>query len=128
MPTVEQLDQGVSVVREIRFASGAIGTEVVFTDPQLPGVPFWGLTSPNWILDIVHTIDPGAADIYTLRTTRQGKESKRWFTAGLQREIDTGKRPGIPVRFDPGQVQWTNEQTAGVSAAQNYLVMLQHEL
>ena len=128
MPTIEQLDIGVSVVREIDFVAGAIGTEVTFTDPQLPGVSFWNINSPNWIFDIVNTIDPAAADIYTLRTTRQGKESKRWFTSGLLRGTDLGKRPGLPVVFNPGQVQWTNEQTAGVSAARNYLIMLQHEL
>jgi len=128
MSLQSKTEAGVSVVRQINMAApGALNTDVTLTDFQT-GETFWTNTRNNFIQDITNAIDPVAGLQYFLKTERNGKERKRWFSAMLLTTFNGTVRPGFPVFMGSGQLQWVAQQTLGALTAQNWLVTLQHDL
>jgi len=128
MSLQSRVDRGISTVKQINMAApGALNTDVTLTD-QATGDRFWTVSRDNFIVDITNAIDPIAGLQYFLTTTRNGKERKRWFSAMLLTTFNGESRPGFPVLFGKGQVNWVAQQTLGALTAQNWLVTLQHEL
>jgi len=120
--------KGISVVRQMNMAApGALNTDVRLTDFQL-GETFWTNSRDNFIQDITNEADPAAGLRYFVKTERNGKERKRWYSAMLLTTFNGAVRPGFPVFLAKGQVQWVGQQIAGALTAQNYLVTLQHDL
>ena len=128
MPTIAQLDKGVSVVRQVDFtAPGALNQDRIFTD-NITGDAFWTNSRDNWIFNLTNAIDPIAGLQYFYKTHRNGKEKKRWYSNMLLTTFTGDVRSGFPVFFGKGQMQWVLNQTLGALTAQNLLVTLQHDL
>jgi len=128
MSLQSRVERGISTVKQINMAApGALNTDVTLTD-QATGDRFWTVSRDNFIEDITNAIDPVAGLQYFLTTTRNGKERKRWFSSMLLTTFNGESRPGFPVFFGRGQVNWVAQQTLGALTAQNWLVTLAHEL
>jgi len=128
MPTVAQLDKGISVVRQVNFAAaGALNQDRIFTDDQ-SGDAFWTNSRDNWIFNLTNAIDPVAGLQYFYKTHRNGKEKKRWYSNMLLTTFTGETRPSFPQFLGKGQLQWVLQQTLGALTAQNLLVSLQHDL
>jgi len=128
MSLQNRVDRGDSVVRQIdQAAAGALDVDVTLTDLQT-GDRFWTNSRQNFIQDITNAIDPIAGLQYLVTTQRNGKETKRWYSAMLQTAFNGESRPGFPVLLRPGQINWVGQQTLGALTAQSYLVTLQHDL
>jgi len=123
-----RVDRGDSVVRQVdQAAAGALDTDVTLTDLQT-GDRFWTNSRPNFIQDITNAIDPIAGLQYLVTTQRNGKETKRWYSAMLLTTFNGPSRPGFPVFLRPGQINIVGQQTLGALTAQSYLFTLQHDL
>jgi len=108
------------VVRQInQAAAGALNTDVTLTDPQLGGLTFQTLGTPNRLLDITNAADPAAGLLYLLKLVRNGREVRRWVAQQLITTID--RHVGFPVDLRAGEIQWVGQQTLGALTAQNYL-------
>jgi len=128
MSLAQRVDQGISVVRQIDMAApGALNTDVTLTDLQT-GDRFWLNSRDNFIQDITNLADPAAGVRYFVTTQRNGKEKKRWYSTNLLTTFNGEKRPGFPVVFGRGQVNWVGQQLLGALTAQSWLVTLQHDL
>jgi len=124
----QKVDQGISTVRQVdQAAAGALNTDVTLSDLQT-GETFWTNSRDNFIQDITNLADPAAGLRYFVKTERNGKERKRWYSAMLLTTFNGAKRPGFPVFLGKGQIQWVGQQTLGALTAQSYLVTLQHDL
>lgn len=108
-PQVRQINQA---------AAGALATDVVLTDP-LTTLAFQTLTKPNRLLDITNEADPIAGLRYHVRTEKNRKELRRWFSVQLLTTID--RHVGFPLDINSGNYQWIGQQSAGALTAQNYL-------
>lgn len=123
-----RVDSGISTVKQIdQAAAGALNQDVTLSD-LATGENFWTNTRDNFIQDITNLADPAAGLRYFVKTERNGKERKRWYSAMLLTTFNGVVRPGFPVFLGKGQVQWVGQQTLGALTAQSYLVTLQHEL
>jgi len=123
-----RVDQGISVVRQIDMAApGALNTDVTLTDLQT-GLTFWTNVRANFIQDITNLADPAAGVRYFLKTERNGKERKRWYSTNLLTTFNGESRPGFPVALPPGQLSWVAQEILGALTAQSWLVTLQHDL
>jgi len=128
MSLQSRTEAGVSTVKQIdQAAAGALNTDVTLSD-LATGENFWTNTRDNFIQDITNLADPAAGLRYFVKTERNGKERKRWYSAMLLTTFNGQVRPGFPVFLGKGQVQWVGQQTLGALTAQSYLVTLQHEL
>jgi len=128
MSLQSRTEQGVSTVKQIdQAAAGALNTDVTLSD-LATGENFWTNSRDNFIQDITNLADPAAGLRYFVKTERNGKERKRWYSAMLLTTFNGVVRPGFPVFLGRGQVQWVGQQTLGALTAQSYLVTLQHEL
>jgi len=128
MSLQNRVDRGDSVVRQIDMAApGALDTDVTLTDLQT-GDRFWVNSIRNFIQDITNLIDPIAGLNYFVSTTRNGKETKRWYSGMLLTTTQSESRPGFPVSLRPGKINWVGQQLLGALTAQSWLVTLQHDL
>jgi len=128
MSLAQRVEQGVSVVRQIDMAApGALNTDVTLTDLQT-GLTFWTNSRSNFIEDITNLADPAAGVRYFVKTERNGKERKRWYSTNLLTTFNGESRPGFPVALPPGQLLWVGQQILGALTAQSWLVTLQHDL
>ncbi len=128
MSLANRVDQGISVVRQIdQAAAGALNLDVTLTDLQT-GLTFWTNSRSNFIQDITNLADPAAGVQFLVKTERNGKERKRWYSTSLLTTFNGESRPGFPVALPPGQLLWVGQQILGALAAKSYLVTLQHDL
>lgn len=128
MPTLQQLDKGISVVRQVNFAAAAaLLTDRIFTDDQT-GDAFWTNARDNWIFNVTNELDPAAGLRYFYKTQRNGKEKKRFYSNQALTTFTGDVRTGFPLFFGKGQVQWVIQQISGALTAQNALITLQHDL
>ncbi len=126
MSLANRVDQGIATVRQIDMsAPGALDTDVTLTDLQT-GLTFWTNSRSNFIIDITNIPDP--AGRYLVKTERNGKERKRWYSSSLLTTFNGESRPGFPVALPPGQLLWVGQQISGGLLATSYLVTLQHDL
>jgi len=128
MSLSDRVNQGISVVRQIDMAApGALNTDVTLTDLQT-GLTFWTNVRSNFIQDITNLADPAAGVRYFLKTERNGKERKRWYSTNLLTTFNGANRQGFPVALPPGQLSWVAQEILGALTAQSWLVTLQHDL
>jgi len=128
MSLQDKVEAGISTVKQMdQAAAGALNTDVTLSD-LATGENFWTNSRDNFIQDITNLADPAAGLRYFVKTERNGKERKRWYSAMLLTTFNGAVRPGFPVFLGKGQVQWVGQQTLGALTAQSYLVTLQHEL
>jgi len=124
----QRIDRGDSVVRQIDMAApGALDVDVTLTDLQT-GDRFWANALKNWIQDITNLANPAAGVRYFVTTTRNGKETKRWYSTNLLTTFNGANRPGFPVFLRAGKLNWVAQQLLGALTAQSWLVTLQHDL
>lgn len=128
MSLQDKVEAGISTVKQMDMAApGALNTDVTLSD-LATGENFWTNSRDNFIQDITNLADPAAGLRYFVKTERNGKERKRWYSAMLLTTFNGAVRPGFPIFLGKGQVQWVGQQTLGALTAQSYLVTLQHEL
>lgn len=108
-------------------AAGALDTEVVGTDTDT-GENSFTPRAGNRIIDIVHTVDPAAGLLYTLKTRRQERRRVLGRTQAFLTTFTGDKRIGFPIALAAGFFQFVNLQTLGALTAQNYVVTLQNPL
>lgn len=113
---------------QINFAAaGALNTEVVGTDADT-GENSFTPRAGNRIIDVVHTVDPIAGLLYTLKTRRQERRRVLGRTQAFLTTFTGDKRIGFPIALAAGFFQLVNLQTLGALTAQNYVITLQNPL
>jgi len=108
-------------------APAALNTDRIATDFQT-GLQYWNLARNNVMLDLRNLADPAAGLLYFIKTQRDGKETRRWYSNQLLTTFTGAVRPGFPVDLAAGQLQWVEQQTLGALTAQSYLVSLLTDL
>lgn len=110
-------------VRQINMAApGALNTDVIMTDQQTT-LPYYNNTKiGNKILNIQNALDPAAGLSYFIKTQRNGRETRRWYSTQLLTTFTGAVRPGFPVDIASGIFQWVGQQTLGALTAQSWLV------
>ena len=113
---------------QINFAvPAALNVETVGTDADT-GENSFTPRSPNRILDIVHTVNPIAGLLYTLKTRRQERRRTLGRTAQFSTAFTGDKRVGFPVGLGNGFFQYVELQTLGALTVQSYIVTYQTPL
>jgi len=128
MSLQNRVERGISVVRQVDMAApGALNTDVTLIDQQT-GDRFWTNSRDNFIEDITNLGDPAAGLRFFVKTERNGKEKKRWYSTNLLTTFNGESRPGFPVFLGRGQLSIVGQQILGALTAQSYLFTLQHDL
>lgn len=114
--------------QQVNFAAAAaLNAEVVGTDADT-GENSFTPRSGNRILDVVHTVDPIAGLLYTLKSRRQERRRVIGRTQAFLTTFTGDKRVGFPIALAPGFFQYVNLQTLGALTAQNYVITYQNPL
>lgn len=115
-------------VRQINMAApGALNIPTLMTDQQT-SLQYWAVSKQNKMLNIQNLVDPAAGLAYYMATYRQGRETRRWYSAQLLTTFTGAVRPGFPVDLGAGQLQWFGTQLSGALTAQSWLVTLLQDL